>query len=67
MANVEVFFDEDAMKPVMSQFDYLPRIGELLAVDGDGYFQHFKVVEIWHRLDEAGERYQTCIRVEIDD
>ena len=67
MAKVEFFRDAEAMVCETGDFDFLPRLGELLAIEEDGYFRHFKVVEIWHRLEANSRQYQACIRVELDD
>ncbi|MBB4838010.1 hypothetical protein HNP52_001061 [Sphingomonas kyeonggiensis] len=68
MARVEIFRGKDDLEPFLtSEFGFLPRIGEYLAIEADGYFHHYNVVEIWHRRDEGGGDFIPCIRVELDD
>lgn len=68
MARVEIFRDADDLEPFLgSEFGFLPRIGEYLSIEGDGYFSGYKVVEIWHRRDEGGGDFIPCLRVERDD
>lgn len=68
MALVEVFADEEAIDPLfVAEFDFLPRVGEHLARDTDGYFQYFNVIKIWHRQDTADGAFRACVLVTLDD
>ena len=69
MPIVEAFADRDALEPLFTaEFDFLPRIGEYLARDTPpGYFEHYNVVEIWHRQDIEGGAFRACIRLELND
>lgn len=65
---VEVFDSEDAPAPMLvGEFPHLPRVGEHLSIDRDGYFRYYRVVEIWHRTGPDDAQFQPCLRVELDD
>ncbi|PCG13895.1 MULTISPECIES: hypothetical protein [Sphingomonas] len=56
MALVEVIEDEDATQPLfVAEFDFLPRVGEHLARDTEGYFQYYNIIKIWHRRTRRTE------------
>ncbi len=68
MALIEVYEGEDSIQPlVVAEFDFLPRVGEYLARDTEGYFQYYKIVELWHRQDTANGPFRACVRVTLDD
>lgn len=68
MALVEVFEGEDATQPLfVAEFTFLPRVGEYLARDAGGFFQHYNIVEVWHRQDSTNETFRACVRVTLDD
>lgn len=68
MALVEVYAVDEEIKPLLiAPFDFLPRIGETLSMEAGGYFEYYKVVEVWHRQNGVGGIFQTCLRVELDD
>ena len=47
MALVEVIEGEDATQPLfVAEFDFLPRAGEHLARDMEGFFQYYNIIEI---------------------
>jgi hypothetical protein len=62
---VEVFEADEIL--FVAEFDFLPRVGEYVAREAEGYFQHYDVLEVWHRLDGDAGTYRACIRVELDD
>lgn len=67
MPNVEVY-EKDEMKPLFEgDFSFLPRIGETISKEMGGYFNYYKVVEIWHREEGETGIFQACARVKIDD
>ena len=67
MPKVEVY-EKDEMKALfVGEFTFLPRQGETVSKDMGGYFNYYKVVEIWHREDGETSIFQACVRVEIDD
>lgn len=55
-----------ALQPAVGEFPQLPRIGEYLSIDRDGYFEYYRVVEVWHRCD-TGNVFQPCLRVVQED
>ena len=68
MALVEIFIGENELKPdFVGDFDFLPRIGEYISRERDGYFKYFHVREIWFRSKGETDAYQTCVRVDLDD
>ncbi|MCW3849051.1 hypothetical protein OF829_17570 [Sphingomonas sp. LB-2] len=68
MIEIEVFEGADDRKLLMvGTFACLPRAGEYLAVEVEGYFRYFDVVEVWHRKDESADAFRPCIRVKLDD
>ncbi len=68
MPIVEAYADKDALEPLfIANFDFLPRIGETISRDTEGYFDYYTVVEIWHRLMGDAGAARACIRLEIDD
>jgi hypothetical protein len=68
MALVEVFEDEDLEKLLfVAEFDFLPRVGEHLARDTEGYFEYYNIVKIWHRQDTAEGTFRACLLVTLDD
>ena len=68
MALVEVIEGEDSTGALfVAEFDFLPRVGEHLARDTDGYFQYYNIVKIWHRQDTADGSFRACLLVTLDD
>lgn len=68
MALVEVLEGEGLETLLfVAEFDFLPRVGEHLARDTDGYFQYYHVVKIWHRQDSANSAFRACLLVTRDD
>jgi hypothetical protein len=68
MAIVEVFDRKDAITPILSgEFDFMPRLGEILSVETGDYFEYYRVVEIWHRQQGKGGSFRACVRVELED
>lgn len=68
MPQVEVFEgDKSTNLTFVSEFGFLPRAGEYLAKEMDGYFRYYNVMEVWHRQDGETGAFQACIRVELDD
>ena len=68
MALVEVIEGEDATQPLfVAEFDFLPRVGEHLARDTDGYFQYYNIIKIWHRQDAEDGAFRACLLVTLDD
>ena len=52
---------------VLPEFDFLPRVGEHLARDTEGYFNYYNIVKIWHRQDTAEGTFRACLLVTLDD
>ena len=68
MALVEVIEGEDAAQPLfVAEFDFLPRVGEHLARDADGYFHYYNIIKIWHRQDTETGAFRACLLVTLDD
>ena len=68
MLSVEVFEGEESAEPIfIAEFSCLPQIGEYIAREAGGYFQHYNVVEVWYRQDAKGSIFRPCIRVILDD
>ncbi len=68
MSKVEIFEGEAADAPIFTaEFSFLPRVGEYLSKDADGYFEYFNVVEVWHREDSLTGRFKPCVRVLRED
>lgn len=68
MPLVEVFEGNEATQPLfVAEFGFLPRLGEYLARDAGGFFQHYNVVEVWHRQDTENGAFRACVRVTLDD
>lgn len=68
MPQVEVYETEEADEPsYVEEFDFLPRVGEYLAREADGFFRYYTIVEVWHRQLEDCGPFRTCVRVQLDD
>lgn len=68
MAQVEVFDEEDAQEPVfVSEFSFLPRIGEYLSIEVEGVSSAYVVTRVWFRHDEESAAFQPCLQVELED
>ena len=68
MPQVEVFVGEQANAPTFTaELSFLPRVGEYLSREADGYFEYLNVVEVWHREDGATGRFVPCVRVQRED
>jgi hypothetical protein len=64
---VEVY-GKDEMRPLFEgDFVFLPRHGETISKEMGGYFDYYKVVEVWHREEGETGTFRACVRVEIDD
>ena len=67
MPKVEVYEEEDKTL-FEGEFTFIPRIGEYISKEmKGGYFNYYKVVEVWHREEGETGVFQACMRVEIDD
>jgi len=68
MPRVEVY-EEDEMTPIfVGDFPFCPRLGETISKEmAEGYFNYYKVVEVWHREEGRTGIFQPCVRVQIDD
>jgi len=67
MPNVEVY-EKNEMKPLFEgDFTFLPRLGEYISKDVGGYFEHYHVVEVWHREEGKSGIFKACVRVIDDD
>lgn len=67
MPKVEVYEKDELAALFVGDFAFLPRIGETVSKEMGGYFNYYKVVEIWHREDDETGIFSACVRVEIDD
>ena len=67
MPIVEVFENDEMRALFEGDFQFLPRIGEYISKDTNGYFSYYKVVEVWHREEGETGVFRACVRVEIDD
>jgi len=68
MPLVEVFAGEDMDQPLFkADFAFMPRCGDGLSRDTEGYFRYYKVAEVWHRQVGANNPFIACVRVEVDD
>jgi hypothetical protein len=67
MARIEVFESEADAPLFTGEFAFLPRVGDYLSKETDGYFTYFNVVEVWHREQEGDGRFVACVRVKRDD
>lgn len=67
MPIVEVY-EKDEMKALfVGDFSFLPRLGETISKEMGGYFDYYKVVEIWHREEDDTGIFRSCVRVELED
>lgn len=67
MSPVEIY-GEDELKPLFEgKFAFLPRIGDTISKERGGYFDYYKVVEIWHREERESGVFQACLRVNAID
>jgi hypothetical protein len=67
MSKVEIY-GKDEMKPLFEgDFPFMPRLGETISKDVGGYFDYYKVVEIWYREEGETGVFSACVRVEEDD
>jgi len=67
MPIVEVFEGKDVEQLLcVAEFGFMPRIGELISRDTEGYFRYYNVVEVWHRQVGAKSSFVACVRVEED-
>ena len=67
MPQVEVFEGEADAPMFAAEFGFLPRPGEYLSKETDGYFKYYNVVEVWHREESGTGRFTPCVRVQLDD
>ena len=69
MPTVEVILDsEDTDDPLfVAEFAFLPRVGEHIARDTQGYFDYYDVVKVWHRQVGADGTMTACVAVKIND
>jgi hypothetical protein len=68
MPRIEVFEGEPAAAPILTaEFNFLPRVGEYLSRNVDGYFAYYNVVEVWHREDSGTGQFVACVRVQRED
>lgn len=67
MATVEVYEGESETPSFIGDFDFLPRVGEYLSTEAEGYFRYLNIAEVWHRQDSATGRFTACLRVQQDD
>lgn len=68
MPIVEAFDSKDAAIPLFTaEFDFLPRVGDYLSRNTEGYFKYYNVVEVWNRQDSETDAFRACIRVELND
>ena len=64
---IEVFINEADGPPQWTlEIEAVPRVGEYLSLDSDGYFSYYDVVEVWYRQVATGPM-QACILVKLDD
>ena len=67
MSPVEIY-GEDEMKPLFEgKFAFLPRIGDTISKERGGYFDYYKVVEIWQREEGESGVFQPCLSVNAID
>jgi len=67
MPIVEVFGGENLDQPLFAaEFAFMPRPGDGISRDTEGFFRYFKVAEVWHRQVGADSPFVACIRIEID-
>ncbi|EZP84418.1 hypothetical protein QUC32_14035 [Novosphingobium resinovorum] len=67
MAQVEIYDGEGDQLLFTGGFDFLPRVGESIARDADGYFHYYEVIDVWHREEPEAGRFQPCLAVKIID
>jgi len=68
MPLVEVFAAPDMDQPLfVAEFAFMPRCGDGLSRDTEGFFRYYKVAEVWHRQVGGNNPFIACIRVEADD
>jgi hypothetical protein len=64
---VEIYTSDSEMIPLMiGDFHSIPRIGEHLAIDTEGYFNYYNVIKVWHR-SVLGSNFVACLEVQLDD
>lgn len=68
MPLVEVYAGDEELKPLLvAPFDFLPRVGETLSIEAGGYFDYYKVADVWHRQNGVGGAFCACLRATLDD
>ncbi len=67
MPSVEVYEKGELEALFVGDFAFLPRLGEMISKEMGGYFNYYRVVEIWHREEGATGMFVSCVRVELDD
>lgn len=67
MPKVEVYEKDELKSLFEGDFAFVPRVGETISKEMGGYFNYYRVVEIWYREEGETGVFQTCVRVKIDD
>lgn len=65
MVSVELWNSQDIVFRV-AELPFMPRVGEYLAIEVDGYFTYHTVAEVWVRIPE-GKPSVACVRTKVDD
>jgi hypothetical protein len=68
MALVEVFAGQDMDQPLFkADFAFMPRCGDGISRDTEGFFRYYNVVEVWHRQVGENSPVIACVRVEVEE
>jgi hypothetical protein len=68
MALVEVFVGDNLDQPLfMADFAFMPRSGDGLSRDTEGFFRYYRVTEVWHRQVGANNSFVACVRAVVED
>ena len=49
-----------------AELPFMPRVGEYISIESDGYFKYYDVCECWIRIKADGKSV-ACMKVKIDD
>lgn len=67
MPTIEVYGKDEMNTLFKGDFAFLPRAGETISKEMGGYFDYYKVVDVWYREEGDSGAFQACVRVEVDD
>lgn len=51
----------------VGDFDFLPRQGDHIGRERDGYHRYYDIVKVWFRSEGETDTYRACVEVVEDD